>query len=97
MEHLKAAGIGSQVHYIPVHLQPYYRQRYGALDLPGAERYYARTLSLPLYAAMNEGDVDRVVEALRAALRRNCRRRSEERRVGKECGRTGRSRGSPYH
>src|SRR3546814_13292875 len=63
MEGLKVAGIGSQVHYIPVHLQPYYRRRYGALTLPGAERYYARTLSLPLFAAMEESDVDREVEA----------------------------------
>src|SRR3546814_13268597 len=64
-----AAGIGSQVHYIPVHLQPYYRRRYGALTLPGAERYYARTLSLPLFAAMAESDVDRAVEALTKVLR----------------------------
>jgi len=68
MERLKAAGIGSQVHYIPVHLQPYYRQRYGALALPGTERYYARTLSLPLYAAMADSDVDRAVDALADAL-----------------------------
>jgi UDP-4-amino-4,6-dideoxy-N-acetyl-beta-L-altrosamine transaminase len=68
MEGLREAGIGSQVHYIPVHLQPYYRQRYGGLELPGAERYYARTLSLPLFAAMEEGDVDRVVETLANVL-----------------------------
>ena len=70
MQGLKAAGIGSQVHYIPVHLQPYYRKRYGALRLPGAERYYARTLSLPLFAGMCDADVDRVVEALRETLHR---------------------------
>lgn len=68
MESLKAAGIGSQVHYIPVHLQPYYRNRYGALQLPGAERYYTRTLSLPLFASMRDDDVDRVVNALRSSL-----------------------------
>ena len=61
-------GVGSQVHYIPVHRQPYYAQRYGALDLPGAEAWYARTLSLPLYPAMADGDVDRVVGALTEAL-----------------------------
>ena len=70
MEGLKASGIGSQVHYIPVHMQPYYRNRYGTISLPGAERYYARTLSLPLFAAMNDSDVDRAVGALAELLRR---------------------------
>lgn len=68
MADLRAAGIGSQVHYIPVHLQPYYRRRYGDLHLPGSERYYARTLSLPLFAGMTEDDVDRAVDALADAL-----------------------------
>jgi dTDP-4-amino-4,6-dideoxygalactose transaminase len=56
--------IGSQVHYIPVSMQPYYRQRYGAADLPGAQHYYERTLSLPLFPGMSDTDVDRVAEAL---------------------------------
>ena len=64
MSRLREAGVGSQVHYLPVHLQPYYRKRYGALALPGAERYYARALSLPLFPDMSEQDVDRVVAAL---------------------------------
>ena len=68
MAALRARAIGSQVHYIPVHLQPYYRRRYGELSLPGAEAYYARCLSLPLFPGMADGDVDRVVEALTAAL-----------------------------
>lgn len=68
MEDLKARGIGSQVHYIPVHTQPYYRARYGDLDLPGAKAWYARTLSLPLYPGMEADDVDRVVAALGEAL-----------------------------
>ncbi|MEO8114500.1 MAG: DegT/DnrJ/EryC1/StrS family aminotransferase, partial [Phenylobacterium sp.] len=65
---LKAQGVGSQVHYIPVHRQPYYRARYGALDLPGAEAWYARCLSLPLYPGMADEDVGRVVGALAEAL-----------------------------
>ena len=65
---LRRRGVGSQVHYIPVHTQPYYRERYGEIRLPGAEAWYARALSLPLYPAMTEGDVDRVVEALAEAL-----------------------------
>jgi UDP-4-amino-4,6-dideoxy-N-acetyl-beta-L-altrosamine transaminase len=64
MNRLRGKGIGTQVHYIPVHLQPYYRQRYGAASLPGADSYYARCLSLPLFAGMVEADVDRTVEAL---------------------------------
>lgn len=68
VEALKAKGVGSQVHYIPVHRQPYYQARYGALDLPGADAWYARCLTLPLYPGMADGDVDRVVEALAAAI-----------------------------
>jgi dTDP-4-amino-4,6-dideoxygalactose transaminase len=66
---LKARGVGSQVHYIPVHRQPYYRQRYGDLSLPGAEAWYARCLSLPLYPGMADDDVAKVAGALREALR----------------------------
>jgi len=68
VEALKARGVGSQVHYIPVHRQPYYQSRYGALDLPGADAWYARCLTLPLYPTMADGDVDRVVEALGESL-----------------------------
>ena len=68
VEALAAEGIGSQVHYIPVHAQPYYVQRYGPRDLPGAAAWYRRCLSLPLFPAMADADVDRVVEALSRAL-----------------------------
>lgn len=68
VEALKAEGIGTQVHYIPVHTQPYYRDRYGELDLPGAQAWYDRCLSLPLFPGMADADVERVVEALRRAL-----------------------------
>jgi len=64
MKELKSKDIGSQVHFIPVHKQPYYRKRYGEASLPGAEAYYERCLSLPLFAAMADEDVDRVVNAL---------------------------------
>ncbi|MDI1365661.1 MAG: UDP-4-amino-4,6-dideoxy-N-acetyl-beta-L-altrosamine transaminase [bacterium] len=70
VERLKTAGIGSQVHYIPVHRQPYYAKRYGPLDLPGADAWYDRCLTLPLYPTMADGDVDRVVDALAKALGR---------------------------
>lgn len=68
MADLRARGIGTQVHYIPVHRQPYWRKRYGDLTLPGADAHYARTLSLPLFPAMADTDVDRVAAALSAAL-----------------------------
>ncbi len=65
---LAARGVGSQVHYIPVHSQPYWQSSNGPLDLPGAQAWYDRCLSLPLYPAMDDGDVARVVDALQAAL-----------------------------
>jgi dTDP-4-amino-4,6-dideoxygalactose transaminase len=69
MRRLRERNIGTQVHYIPLPLQPYYRDR-GAdpRTCPGAMRYYERTLSLPLFPGMLDTDVDRVVEALAAAL-----------------------------
>ncbi|MGE3986817.1 UDP-4-amino-4,6-dideoxy-N-acetyl-beta-L-altrosamine transaminase [Pseudorhodoplanes sp.] len=64
MQLLREQGVGTQVHYIPVHRQPYYRRRYGDLNLPGADAYYARELSLPLFPDMSDSDVNRVVDAL---------------------------------
>ena len=68
MNELRKMGIGTQVHYIPVHKQPYYRQRYGDITLPGVDAYYDRTLSLPLFAGMSDDDIDRVVQALAEVL-----------------------------
>jgi len=68
MHELREKGIGSQVHYIPVHQQPYYQQRYGKLSLPGAESYYAHCLSLPLFVRMTNDDVKRIVNALSEIL-----------------------------
>jgi len=68
MRALRAQGVGTQVHYLPVSRQPYYRRRYGATVLPGADRWYDRCLSLPLFPAMAEDDVDRVVDLLAAEL-----------------------------
>lgn len=66
IEELKKRGIGSSVHFIPLHLHPYYRESYGytAQDLPVASRVYPRLVSLPLYSRMSEADVDRVIEAV---------------------------------
>ena len=70
IERLYAAGIGCSVHYIPLHLQPYWRDRYGlqARHFPRSQRAFERMISLPLYTRMQESDVQRVAEALRAAL-----------------------------
>lgn len=68
-ESLRASGIGVNLHYIPVHLQPYY-QNLGFLPgaFPQAERYYAEAISLPMYAGLDEDQQDQVVEALQRAL-----------------------------
>lgn len=68
MRRLSSHGIGTQVHYLPLHLQPYYRRRYGRIELPGAETYYRRALSLPLFPGMEAADVDYVVDTLRSLM-----------------------------
>ena len=68
MKTLRERNIGTQVHYLPVHRQPYYRRRNPGLELRGADEYYRRCLSLPLFAQMTTGDVDRVVASLLEAL-----------------------------
>ncbi len=65
---LRAAGIGVNVHYIPVHLQPYYRRLgFKRGDFPNAEAYYERALTLPLYPRMSDDEQDKVVAALARA------------------------------
>lgn len=66
MAQLRADGVGTQVHYIPVHLQPWYRDRfgYGPGKCSVAESYYERTLSLPLYPAMTDADVAHVINSV---------------------------------
>ena len=63
---LRAEGIGVNVHYIPVHLHPYYRENFATIQglCPVAEDAYQRILSLPLFPAMSETDTDDVIEAL---------------------------------
>lgn len=68
MQELRAEGVGSQVLYIPVHLQPWYRRsfNYGPGKCPHAEAFYARALSLPLFPAMTDDDVQQVIAAVHA-------------------------------
>ncbi len=67
MRELKAREIYTQVHYIPVHLHPYYRKRFDTRWglLPNAERYYSQCLSIPLYPDMSDADVDTVIGAVK--------------------------------
>jgi UDP-4-amino-4,6-dideoxy-N-acetyl-beta-L-altrosamine transaminase len=66
---LRAKDIGVNLHYIPVHTQPYYRNLgFKDGDFPEAERYYAEAISLPLYATLSDDQQDRVVDVLEKAL-----------------------------
>ncbi len=70
---LRAQGIGVNVHYIPVHTQPYYASvgqevGYEASSFPQANRYYAEAISLPMYATLSDAQQDVVVDALKKAL-----------------------------
>ncbi len=72
IERLFALGIGVSVHYIPLHLHPYWRERYAlsAAQFPHSQRAYERMASLPLYTKMSEADVERVIAAVRQVLGR---------------------------
>jgi len=63
---LKKAGIQTQVHYIPVHTQPFYQKHFGTKwgDFPNAEKYYQKCLSIPLYPAMTDEDVKKVIHEI---------------------------------
>ena len=67
MSLLREQKIGTQVHYIPVHTQPYYRKKYGYAwgNLPIAESFYSQILSLPLYPGMTDTDIERVTAAVK--------------------------------
>ncbi|MDH2241150.1 UDP-4-amino-4,6-dideoxy-N-acetyl-beta-L-altrosamine transaminase [Pseudomonas sp. GD03909] len=68
-EALRELGIGVNLHYIPVHTQPYYqRMGFEVGDFPEAERYYAEAISLPMFQTMTEAQQDEVVAAMREAL-----------------------------
>ena len=71
IEHLFAAGIGCSVHYIPLHLQPYWRDRYAltAAQFPHSQRAYESLVSLPIHTRMTDADVARVAAAVTDALR----------------------------
>ncbi len=68
-DHLRAAGIGVNVHYIPVHTQPYYRNLgFAAGDFPEAERHYRDSITLPIFPALRENQQTQVVAVLEEML-----------------------------
>jgi perosamine synthetase len=70
IELLKERGIGTSVHFIPLHCHPYYRDMYDLApdDLPVAHALYQRTVSLPIYSAMTDADVERVIATVSETL-----------------------------
>ena len=71
IERLRQRGVGTSVHFIPLHLHPVYQQRFGYQpgQFPAAEAAFARACSLPIYPAMSDGEVDHVIAAVRTTLR----------------------------
>jgi UDP-4-amino-4,6-dideoxy-N-acetyl-beta-L-altrosamine transaminase len=68
-DELRAAGVGVQVHYIPIHTQPYYQQLgFAPGQFPEAEAYYADALSLPIFTRLTDAEQDKVIDALRRAV-----------------------------
>ena len=75
IEQLKSEGIGTSVHFIPLHRHPYYRDRFHfqPSDFPVADAAYERLISLPLYPRMTDSDVSDAIEAVRRVVRSNRR------------------------
>ena len=71
MTELKNDGVGSQVHYIPIFLQPYYRQLLGDISAhcPASIDYYHRALSLPMYTGLTDEDCRWVIKSLSRCLK----------------------------
>ena len=70
MQELRNRGIGTQVHYIPVPTQPFYKNTFGYKDgdYPVAEKYYEQELSLPLYPGLRDDDVNTVIKAVKEVV-----------------------------
>lgn len=75
VQELKERNIGCSVHFIPLHIHPYYRETFGyeADDFPVAYREYQREVSLPIYSRMTDADVDDVIGAVTEVVRRHAR------------------------
>ncbi len=66
IEELNTAGIGTSVHFVPLHIHPYYREVYGheEHDLPVAKQLFERSVSLPICSRMTQTDIERVVDVV---------------------------------
>ncbi len=75
IETLKKKGIGTSVHWLPLHQHPYYRETYGYMPetFPVAARLYPELITLPLYPDMTDGNIEFVCEQLRATIATNLR------------------------
>jgi perosamine synthetase len=75
IDELRRKGIGTSVHFIPLHIHPYYRETYGyqSDDFPVAYETYKRIISLPIYARMTDDDVERVIESVTDIVKSNRR------------------------
>jgi UDP-4-amino-4,6-dideoxy-N-acetyl-beta-L-altrosamine transaminase len=81
-EELRAAGIGVNLHYIPVHLQPHYtRLGFQVGYLPEAEKYYREAISIPMYSHLNDADQTYVIQSLQKILLENSNEWSVSRRI----------------
>jgi len=68
-DELRAKGIGVNLHYIPVHLQPFYKDMgFANGDFPAAENYYSRAISIPMYPGLTDSDQDTVIAAVLEAV-----------------------------
>ena len=67
---LRAENIGVHVHYIPLHLQPYYQEKFGYQkgDFPIAEDYYKKAMTLPLFPKMDDNDIKDVINAVKKVI-----------------------------
>jgi len=72
-QYLKDNGVNTQVHYIPIHLQPYYKNKYGygLGDYPVAEKYYDHALSLPLYPTLTDPEQEKVISLIKKFYEKN--------------------------
>jgi perosamine synthetase len=75
IEELRIRGVGTSVHFIPLHLHRFYREAFGLRpeDFPVAHREYERAISLPIYSRMTEADIARVIDAVIEVVTRNRR------------------------
>lgn len=75
IEELKHLGVHTSVHFIPLHIHPYYRKKYGYrdMDYPVSFREYRKVLSLPIYPKMTDRDVQRVIDSFSTVIRRHVR------------------------